>query len=81
MMWPGSNFAYNGNTTCTYTTAFNKDLHWTDKVDTVMQWMKDPTQPANLVMLYFDEPDYHGHVFSPKSPEVRLSLLVAIFIK
>lgn len=81
MMWPGSNFAYNGNrTTCAYTQSFNGTTPWRDKVDMVMKWLSDPLKPANLVMLYFHEPDFHGHVFSPDSEAVRNSFRYFDFI-
>lgn len=34
-------------------------------------------KPANLVMLYFEEPDAHGHAFGPNSKTVR-DLLVKL---
>lgn len=70
-MWPGSNFLYNRNQTgCTFTKPYDNETNWIQKVDTVMQWIMDPVKPANLIMLYFDEPDFHGHVFSPNSDMV-----------
>lgn len=30
----------------------------------------DEETPANLVMLYFEEPDVHGHVYGPEANEV-----------
>lgn len=69
MMWPGGEFAYAGRNN-TYTSAYKPGADPRTKVDTVMQWMISADQPANLVMLYFDEPDLMGHVYSPESPEV-----------
>lgn len=69
MMWPGGEFAY-GNRSNTYTTAYKPDAKPRDKVDTVMRWLTSADQPANLVMLYFDEPDLMGHVHSPESQVV-----------
>lgn len=72
MMWPGSNFPYNRNETqCTFTKPYDTETNWIEKVDIVMEWLTDPVKPVNLVMLYFDEPDYHGHVFSPDSDMVN----------
>lgn len=40
-----------------------------------MEWLTDPHKPANLVMLYFEQPDYYGHIYGPDSPEVRERIL------
>jgi hypothetical protein len=31
-------------------------------VDMVIDWLVHPKKPANLVMLYFEEPDTHAHI-------------------
>lgn len=36
-----------------------------------MSWFTDKKTPANLVMLYIEEPDSHGHVYGPDSPVAR----------
>ncbi|XP_001848713.2 bis(5'-adenosyl)-triphosphatase enpp4 [Culex quinquefasciatus] len=71
MMWPGSDFPYTrGNITCSHLQPFNLTLPWNDRVDTAFRWIRDPTRPANLVMLYIEEPDYYGHIYSPESDRV-----------
>lgn len=70
MMWPGTNFAYGGRT-CDFTYKFNISVPWTERVDKAISWFKDRYFPANFVMMYFEEPDYHGHAFSPDSQVVR----------
>lgn len=70
MMWPGSDFPYGKNISCTYTTNYKHKMEYSTKVDTVIEWLTSEEMPASLVMLYFDEPDYHGHVYSPDSVEV-----------
>lgn len=37
----------------------------------------DPIKPANLIMLYFEEPDAHGHAFGTNSQVVK-DLLVKL---
>lgn len=37
----------------------------------MIEWIKDPVKPANLVMVYFEEPDTHGHAYGPNSEVVR----------
>lgn len=76
MMWPGSNMPYTqSNVNCTYIKPYNMSLPWNDRVDTVFQWIRDPKQPANLVMLYIEEPDYYGHIYSPESDRVAQLLI------
>lgn len=70
-MWPAGEFDYDhNNVTNTYVVPYNHSMRMTDKVDTVMRWMTNAKRPANLVMLYFDEPDFLGHIHSPDSNEV-----------
>lgn len=71
MMWPGSNFQYDG-VNCTFTGKFDPKAKWEHRVDQVLSWFTDSKTPANLVMLYIEEPDSHGHVYGPQSPVVSL---------
>lgn len=66
MMWPGSNFAYE-DYSCTHMESFNATLPFKARVDKILKWILDPKKPANLIMLYFEEPDTHGHAYSPES--------------
>lgn len=68
-MWPGSNFMYREKSP-TFIQAYNKTIPWNERVDTVVNWFLDPDTPANLVMMYFEEPDSHSHKFGPGSEEV-----------
>ncbi|XP_058819698.1 bis(5'-adenosyl)-triphosphatase enpp4-like [Topomyia yanbarensis] len=71
MMWPGSDFPYTkSNISCSHSQPFNLTSPWNDRVDTVFKWIQDPSKPANLVMLYIEEPDYYGHIYSPESDRV-----------
>ncbi|XP_014277015.1 ectonucleotide pyrophosphatase/phosphodiesterase family member 5 isoform X1 [Halyomorpha halys] len=69
MMWPGSNFAYNG-TNATFMVKYNSSVPWDHRVTTALKWFVHPETPANLVMMYFEEPDSESHAFGPGSPEV-----------
>lgn len=71
MMWPGSNFEYKGKN-CTFTGVFNENMKWEDRADIALSWFSDVKTPANLVMMYIEEPDSHGHIYGPDSPVVRL---------
>ena len=43
-------------------------------MDYVIKWLTDETNPANLIFMYFDEPDAQGHDFGPNSEEVRQAI-------
>ncbi|XP_017786314.1 PREDICTED: bis(5'-adenosyl)-triphosphatase enpp4-like [Nicrophorus vespilloides] len=69
MMWPGASYKYQ-NKRVTHLKEWEYNYDWHKRVDTVISWIKDPSKPANLVMLYFEEPDSEGHVFGPESDVV-----------
>lgn len=69
MMWPGSDFKF-GNVSCTHTHVYNVTESWFSRMDTVLSWFQDKVNPANLAMVYIEEPDRHGHAFSPDSEVV-----------
>lgn len=69
MMWPGHDFEYAG-VNCTFSQSFNTKEPWINRVDTALSWLSDPKTPANLVMLYIEEPDTVGHVYGPESDVV-----------
>lgn len=71
MMWPGSEFEYKG-TTCTFTEKFEFNKNWEGRVDTAISWFNDPKTPANLVMLYIEQPDAFGEGYGPQSKEACL---------
>lgn len=69
MMWPGSDFKYDG-TACTFNWKFDPSKEWKDRVDEVMRWFTHEKTPANLVMLYIEQPDALAHVYGPDSEKV-----------
>lgn len=71
-MWPGGDYEYNG-VKCTFTRSFNKTVEFEERVDTVMSWFTDKKTPANLVFLYFEQPDEITHIYGPESDRVRFS--------
>lgn len=73
MMWPGSNFEYQ-NRSSTFYRGFNASTSWFERVDTVISWITDVRTPANLVYLYFEEPDHTGHEFGPESDQLNEQL-------
>lgn len=75
MMWPGTDFDYNG-INCTFTAKLDIKMKWEDRVDTAMSWFTDKKTPANLVMLYIEEPDAHAHGFGPDSSVVSIISII-----
>lgn len=69
MMWPGSNFNYSG-VECTHSLKYNSSVPLMDRVDTMMKWLTHPTNPANLVMFYSEQPDKLAHVVGPDSQNI-----------
>jgi len=76
MMWPGSEFAYQGKQP-TYLQKYNKSMSWTSRVDTFMSWITNENKPANLVFVYFEEPDSTGHLKGVESQEVKNQIVRA----
>nr|CAD7597575.1 unnamed protein product [Timema genevievae] len=69
MMWPGGEFEYK-QTLPTFRQPLDLNTAWEIRVDTVIGWILHRSTPANLVMLYFEEPDRRAHAFGPESPVV-----------
>lgn len=65
-MWPGSNYTYGGRAT-TFNVGFNPNMPLKARVDTALNWFVHDKTPANLVMLYIEEPDTHGHIWGPEA--------------
>ncbi len=59
-----------------YLLPFSRSLNWTAAIDLIFdRWLLSPSSPANLVMVYFHEPDSTSHDHGPFSPEVRQQLV------
>ncbi len=53
-----------------YWKAFDEEVPFTARVDTVLKWLSLPqNKRPHLVTLYFEEPDAVSHVYGPLSPE------------
>lgn len=61
-MWPGSNFPYN-NINCTYNLTFDRSVNAYVRIDTAISWILNQEKPANLIMIYIEEPDKQGHTY------------------
>lgn len=69
--WVGSDIPIQ-DTYPTYYRNWDEVPHWTfsERCDEIVRLMSLPEKERpRLVMGYFDEPDHHGHVYGPISPE------------
>lgn len=72
MMWPGGEFPYGCKKTMpTFSQKWNVNVSYEERISTAISWITHDGTPANLVMLYLEEPDLHGHAFGINSEEVR----------
>ena len=72
-MWPGSGFKYQQKLP-TFVQAFDLSMNWTQRVDIAVSWLVHETKPANLVLMYFEQPDEDGHQYGPNSKPVDQQL-------
>lgn len=68
-MWPGGEYEYNG-VKCKFSQTYEPDAKFEDLVDTIMSWFMHKKTPANLAMLYIDQPDGISHIYGPDNEEV-----------
>lgn len=54
----------------TYRMDWNPSITFEQRVDKLMSWITNETNPANLAFLYFEEPDELAHAYGPESPQV-----------
>lgn len=64
MMYPGTTTVYR-DMLPTHLQDFDTVRNWTQNIETVISWLKDPDQPANFVTMYFDDPDATAHNHGP----------------
>ncbi|XP_062520238.1 uncharacterized protein LOC134195249 [Corticium candelabrum] len=72
--WPGSDVEIR-NSRPDYWFLYNSSVSWSDRVNTVLQWLDlpDSNQPS-FITLYVEEPDHTGHISGPESHEVNIAL-------
>ncbi|CAD7090633.1 unnamed protein product [Hermetia illucens] len=61
LMWPGSEFAYK-NVTCSYTIRYQTGKSLYELANIAFEWLTNGKRPANLVMMYINQPDRAGHL-------------------
>lgn len=74
MMWPGSDFPYNGRK-CTHHQKLDEKMTWKDCLSKVISWIKDKRFPATFVAWYLYQPDAEGHAHSPSSDEYKKKIV------
>ena len=70
LYYPASNIMFR-NRSCTFTEVFSPGLDFGTRVDLAFRYIMHPQTPANLVMLYFEQPDDAGHKYGPNSMQVQ----------
>ena len=70
MGWPGGHVRYH-NQTVKYLQNFDMNITWDARVDTMISWLTNKTQPANCIFSYLEEPDTHSHEYGPNHPLVH----------
>ncbi|KAK3592419.1 hypothetical protein CHS0354_036049 [Potamilus streckersoni] len=65
--WPGSETEIHGFFPNIWM-KYNESDPFNNRIDTVIHWLLN--DQADMVALYFHEPDYTGHIFGPNSTEV-----------
>lgn len=71
--WVGSDIPI-GGVLPTYYRNWDEDPHWdfAERADEAVRLLSLPEKERpRLVMVYFDEPDHHGHVYGPLAPETK----------
>lgn len=71
IMWPGCDYTYNGYN-ISHLINYNHKLTYEERIDIAIKWINSPTDPVKLMMIYFEDPDYMGHAFSPESTKVNI---------
>lgn len=67
-MWTGCDIKIKGRLPKHFT-SWDGDLSWIIRVDSIINWFKDPVDPINLGLLYIEEPDETGHMYGPDDPK------------
>ncbi|KAK0411163.1 hypothetical protein QR680_005522 [Steinernema hermaphroditum] len=76
LFWPGCGIEREAPQKMpTYNLKYNKSFSYSERVDTIVNWLKLPMQERpRLIMAYFDQPDSVGH-YHKSDEEVNLELV------
>jgi predicted AlkP superfamily pyrophosphatase or phosphodiesterase len=70
-----------------YWKAYDKDITFSQEIDTVVYWLTLPEERRpHLILFYFNEPDVTGHDYGPGSPQIisvvaRLDSLTGVLMR
>lgn len=68
--WIGCHVRYfGGQFKARYHRHYNRSVRWDEQLDWALAKMQDEQHPANLAMIYIDEPDHTGHNDGPYGPD------------
>jgi ectonucleotide pyrophosphatase/phosphodiesterase family protein 5 len=73
IMWPGSFIEYSKRPGVfpKYIKRYEPKVNLTECVNLIISWLTSPSDPANLIFAYFNQPDETSHMFGPFSPQVK----------
>lgn len=69
IFWPGSETDFNGMHPHKVL-SYNPDMHYVDRINRIISWFTAESDPINLGLLYFEEPDLTGHIVGPDAEEI-----------
>ena len=64
--WPGSEAPIGGRH-ITHVMQYNHSVLLTERMNTVVDWLRNEDEPVNLAVLYYEEPDKSGHEVGPNN--------------
>lgn len=73
MMYPGSGAEYHGIFPTHYKD-YDTVRNWTYNIETAISWLTHPKSPANLLLLYFEDPDRVAHSYGPWGKETLMAV-------
>ena len=73
MFWPGSEAEVDGERPWRYM-KYDSSLPNKTRINNVVGWFANKTEPINLGLLYFSEPDHLGHIVGPNSHKMMVMI-------
>ncbi|XP_005998877.1 ectonucleotide pyrophosphatase/phosphodiesterase family member 5 [Latimeria chalumnae] len=68
-MWPGTDVKIHGVFPSHYM-LYNESVSFEHRVNRLIEWLTS-TEPINLGLLYWEQPDDKGHLFGPEDPRMN----------
>lgn len=70
VMWPGTDVPYGNNEHPLHLVKYKQHMDFNENMDAAISMLINKTHPANLILMYFDEPDTQAHLYGPFDPRV-----------